>query len=54
MVSAKRRRQRTQSRSRPHIEEDMFSTVTQSSGTAFEYGFPSVQEHKTEIVSGVS
>ncbi|KAL2292651.1 hypothetical protein FJTKL_07757 [Diaporthe vaccinii] len=49
VVSAKRRRQRTQSRSRPHIEEDTFSTITQSSGTAIEYGFPSAQEHKTDI-----
>lgn len=54
VVSAKRRRQRTQSRSRPQVEEDTFSTITQPSGSAIEYGSPSVQENKTDIVSGVS
>lgn len=54
VVSAKRRRQRTQSRSRPHNQEESFSPITKSAGTAIEYGFLSTQEHKKEGVSGVS
>lgn len=49
---AKRRRQRTQSRSRPYDEKETFSPITQPPGTAIELGFLSVQEQKKNVVSG--
>lgn len=53
MMFAKRRRQRTQSRSRPHIEKETFSPITQSPGTAIEFGFVSTEEHEADATPSV-
>ena len=54
VLSTKRRRQRTQSRSRPYDEKETFSPTTQPPGTAVTLGFLSAQEQKKDVVSGAS